>query len=230
MSLLLEKVGHVAILTLSRPEARNGCCLEFLAGFREPIPELDDDRDVHCVILTGDDKGAAFSAGATLRIRGPHRKVCCEFLHDAPKRRRSRPNSILTYFSKPVVAAVNGSAVGIGCILTSCYDLIVASERRMAATAGLAGSHAGAGWCDPRHALDGGGHAMRQRWVSRFGRTRLIGPASRSGWFPMPMDQARKVAKHISSLSPLAACVAKNSINTGYNIPLGEAAHATCAA
>jgi enoyl-CoA hydratase/carnithine racemase len=40
------------------------------------------------------------------------------------------------------------------------------------------------------------------------------------------MDQAMKVAEHLSSLSPLAARVAKESINSGYNIPLSEAAHA----
>ena len=41
MPLRCEKVGHVAILTLSRPEARNAWCTEFLAGFRERLPELE---------------------------------------------------------------------------------------------------------------------------------------------------------------------------------------------
>ena len=50
MPLLCEKTGHVATLTLSRPEARNAWCAEFMAGFRELLPKLEEDREVRCVI------------------------------------------------------------------------------------------------------------------------------------------------------------------------------------
>jgi enoyl-CoA hydratase/carnithine racemase len=134
---------------------------------------------------------------------------------------------MLTDFSKPVIAAVNGYAVGIGCILTFCCDLIVASER--------------AEWRLPQVALGimpaQGGAIRAARWIGKGQAMRLTmgfplraEEAYRTGlaqWL-VPhgelMDQARKVAEHISSLSPLAARVAKESINSGYNIPLGEAA------
>src|SRR5580704_7298928 len=230
MPLLCEKIGHVAILTLSRPEARNAWCPEFLAGFRERLPELENDRDVRCVIVTGDDKGGAFSAGADLKNPRTHTEnSVADFLNDLPTRRRSSPISMLTDFSKPVVAAVNGYAVGIGCILTFCCDLIVASER--------------AEWRLPQVALGimpaQGGALRAARWIGKGLAMRLaLG-------FPLPaaeayrvglaqwlvphdelMTQAMKVADHIASLSPLAARVAKESLNSGLNVPLDEAAHA----
>jgi enoyl-CoA hydratase/carnithine racemase len=230
MSLLCEKVGHVAILTLSRPEARNAWCPEFLAGFRERLPELESDRDVRCVILTGDDKGGAFSAGADLKNPRTHTEnSVADFLNDLPTRRRSSPISMLTDFSKPVVAAVNGYAVGIGCILTFCCDLIVASERaewRLPQVAlgilpAQGGAIRGARWIGKGHAMRlTMGFPLRADEAYRVGLAQWLVPHAEL------MDQAMKVAEHVASLSPLAARVAKESINSGYNIPLSEAAHA----
>jgi enoyl-CoA hydratase/carnithine racemase len=230
MPLLYEKSGHIAVLTLSRPEARNAWCAEFMAGFREMLPQLEDDRDVRCVIITGDERGGAFSAGADLKNPRTHTEnSAADFLEDLPKRRRLSPISMLTDFAKPVVAAVNGYAIGIGCIITFCCDLIVASER--------------AEWRLPQVALGilpaQGGAIRAARWIGKGNAMRLTmgfplraDEAYRTGlaqWM-VPhgelMEQARKVAEHVASLSPLAARVAKESINSGYNIPLGEAAHA----
>ena len=229
MPLICEKVGHIATLTLSRPEARNAWCSEFMAGFRERLPELEEDRDVRCVILTGDDKGGAFSAGADLKNPRTHTEnSIAAFLEDLPKRRRASPISMLSDFSKPVVAAVNGYAIGIGCILTFCCDLVVASEK--------------AEWRLPQVALGilpaQGGAIRAARWIGKGHAMRLTmgfplraDEAYRTGlaqWL-VPhaelMEQAKKVAEHVASLSPLAARVAKESINSGYNVPLGEAAH-----
>jgi enoyl-CoA hydratase len=51
MPLLLEQRGSVAILTLSRPEARNAWCEEFQTGLTQRLPELEADPEVRCVIL-----------------------------------------------------------------------------------------------------------------------------------------------------------------------------------
>jgi enoyl-CoA hydratase/carnithine racemase len=67
MPLLYEKHGPVAILTLSRPEARNAWCGDYDARFMKLMPELEDDRDIRCVVLTGDPAGNASSAGADLK-------------------------------------------------------------------------------------------------------------------------------------------------------------------
>ena len=58
MPLLCERRGAVAILTLSRPEARNAWCEEFQVGLPQSLAELENDREIRCVILTGDDAAA----------------------------------------------------------------------------------------------------------------------------------------------------------------------------
>src|SRR5215469_14061141 len=229
MPLICEKHGSLAILTLSRPEARNAWCSEFLAGFRERLPELEEDREVRCVILTGDDKGGAFSAGADLKNPRTHTEnSVADFLEDLPRRRRSSPISMLTDFPKPVVAAVNGYAIGIGCILTLCCDLIVASER--------------AEWRLPQVALGilpaQGGATRAARWLGRGLAMRLalgfalkadeayrIGLAQWLVPHPELMAKAMEVAEHIASLPPLAARLAKESVNSGFEIPLSELAN-----
>ena len=106
--------------------------------------------------LTGDEKGGAFSAGADLKNPRTHTEnSIADFLDDLPKRRRLSPISMLTDFAKPVVAAVNGYAIGIGCILTFCCDMHRRFRtRRMAAAPGRARHPAGAGRRDPRRAMD----------------------------------------------------------------------------
>jgi enoyl-CoA hydratase/carnithine racemase len=230
MQLLYEKRGHIAILTLSRPEARNAWSNDFAIGLQERLPQLEDDQDVRCVILTGDDRGGAFSAGADLKNPRTHTESSvANFIEGLPRRRRSSPIVLTSEFAKPIVAAVNGYAIGIGCILTFCCDLIVASDR--------------AEWRLPQVALGilpaQGGALRAARWIGKGLAMRLaLG-------FPLPaaeayrvglaqwlvphddlMAQAMKVADHIASLSPLAARVAKESLNSGLNVPLDEAAHA----
>jgi enoyl-CoA hydratase/carnithine racemase len=230
MPLLYEKRGHIAILTLSRPEARNAWSNDFAIGLQERLPQLEDDPDVRCVILTGDDRGGAFSAGADLKNPRTHSESSvANFIEGLPRRRRSSPIILMSEFAKPIVAAVNGYAIGIGCILTFCCDLIVASDR--------------AEWRLPQVALGimpaQGGALRAARWIGKGLAMRLaLG-------FPLPaaeayrvglaqwlvphdelMTQAMKVADHIAALSPLAARVAKESLNSGLNVPLDEAAHA----
>jgi enoyl-CoA hydratase/carnithine racemase len=228
MPLIYEKSGHVGVLTLSRPEARNAWCAEFAEGLQERLPQLENDSEIRCVVLTGDDKGKAFSAGADLKnLRTHTQSSIAAFLEGIPDRRRSSPIIMLADFAKPIVAAVNGYAVGIGCIITYCCDLIVASER--------------AEWRLPQVGLGiipaQGGAILAARWIGKGLAMRLaLG-------FPLPaeeayrvglaqwlvphgelMAQAMKVAEHIAALPPLATRVAKESLNGGMNVPLADAA------
>src|SRR5205814_136264 len=130
MPLLFDKRGHIGVITLSRPQARNAWGEDYNAGLKELLPQLEDDRDIRVVILTGDDAGGAFSAGADLKNPKTHTSdSAADFIESLPKRRRYQAMNLLSDFAKPLVAAVNGYAVGIGCIVTYCCDLIVASER-----------------------------------------------------------------------------------------------------
>ena len=227
MPLLCERNGAVAVLTLSRPEARNAWCEEFQTGLRQRLPELEADPDIRCVILTGDDRGGAFSAGADLKNPRTHTMdSVAAFIEDLPNRRRAHPIPMLTDFAKPIIAAVNGYAVGIGCIVTYCCDMIVASER--------------AEWRLPQSGLGiipaQGGATRLARWVGKglamraaFGFPLKAEEAYRIGlaqWL-VPHDalmaRAMEVAEHIASLPPLAARLTKESLNRGIDVPLADA-------
>ena len=223
MPLLYEKRGHVAVLTLSRPEARNAWCAEFHAGLQEQLPRLEDEADIRCVVLTGDDKGGAFSAGADLKNPRTHTESSiAHFIEDLPRRRRFSPIMMLADFAKPLVAAVNGYAIGIGCILTYCCDLVVASER--------------AEWRLPQVALGilpaQGSTSRLARWIGKGLAMRLamgfplkaeeayrIGLAQWLVPHAELMARAREIADHIAGLPPLAVRMVKESMNRGLDIP-----------
>jgi enoyl-CoA hydratase/carnithine racemase len=174
------------------------------------------------VVLTGDDQGGAFSAGANLKNPRTHTlSSTAEFVKSIPKRKH-RPFEVLSNFAKPLVGAVNGYAVGIGCIITFCCDLLVASER--------------AEWRLPQVALGilpaYGGSARLARWVGKGHAMRLamgfplkadeayrIGLAQWLVPHDALMQQALEVATHIAALPPLAARMTKESLLRGMDIP-----------
>ncbi|HEX9555574.1 MAG TPA: enoyl-CoA hydratase/isomerase family protein, partial [Reyranella sp.] len=129
MPLLYRKQGHTGILTLSRPAARNCWGQDYADGLIRHLDEAAEDDDVRSVILTGDEAGGAFSAGANLRDPNTHNTRSAEAFIKRVGRARNFPSNLVSDFPKPVIAAVNGYAIGIGCIITFCCDLIVASER-----------------------------------------------------------------------------------------------------
>ena len=129
---------------------------------------------------------------------------------------------MLGNFPKPLIGAVNGYAVGIGCIVTFCCDLLVASDRaewRLPQVAlGILPAYGGA----VRLArLVGKGHAMRMALgiplpaeeAYRIGLAQWLVPHAKL------MDKALEVAAHVASLPPLAARLTKESIGRGLDIP-----------
>ena len=72
MPLVYRKQGHTGILTLSRPEARNCWGQDYNDGLLRHLDEAAEDDEVRSVILTGDEAGGAFSAGANLRDPNTH--------------------------------------------------------------------------------------------------------------------------------------------------------------
>ncbi len=222
MPVSYEKRDHVGIVTLSRPQARNAWGPDFNEGIARHFGAMEDDEDIRCAVLTGDNAGGAFSAGANLKDPRTHTMAsAADFINSIPKR-RDRAFEVLSGFPKPLIGAVNGYAVGIGCIVTFCCDLLVASER--------------AEWRLPQVALGilpaYGGGARLARWVGRGHAMRLVlgiplpaAEAHRVGlaqWVvphAQVMDKALEIADHIASLPPLAAQLAKESLLKSLDIP-----------
>lgn len=228
MPVLYEKRGSIGIITLSRPQNRNSWAPDFYESMDAYFNEMEADDDIRCVILTGDEAGGAFCAGANLKDPNTHsHPSTADFIKGLPKLRKS-PFTMLNNFAKPVICAVNGYAIGIGCIVTFCCDLIVASEK--------------AEWRLPQVALGiipaYGGSARLARWVGRGQAMRVamgfplkgeeayrIGLAQWLVPHEQLMAQALQVADHIASMPPLAARLVKESMNRSLDIPnIGDAA------
>ncbi len=221
MPLLTEIRDHVAILTLSRPKARNAWDEDYNEGLEAQLAELEKNHEVRCVILTGDEQGAAFSAGANLADTETHTVASpAAFVTGKPHWRKFVAN-LLTEFPKPVIAAVNGYAIGIGCIATYCCDLIVASDRAEwrlpQVKLGIMPAYGGAvrlsRWVGKGNAMRAAlGYPIDAQEAYRIGLAQWLVPHAEL------MERALKVAGEISELPPLAARLAKESLTRGLDI------------
>jgi len=116
----------VAVVTIDRPEALNALNEETLAGLEGAFTALGGDRSVRAVILTG--SGKAFVAGADIKAMAGFTPAEAR----AFARRGQRVFSLIEDFPHPVIAAVNGFALGGGCELAMSCDLRIASEKAKA--------------------------------------------------------------------------------------------------
>ena len=124
---LLEREGHVLIVTLNRPEAKNALSSGMLAGMYRAWRMLDDDPELRAGILTG--RGDVFCAGADLKSMGAG-ETDDEFMalmsevpdiHWQALLRHNRPK-------KPLIAAIEGYAVAGGTEILQGTDIRVAAE------------------------------------------------------------------------------------------------------
>lgn len=124
-AMLIERDEGIAILTFNRPERLNAWSSEINEAFLQRLGEAADDPSIRGVVLTGN--GRAFSAGADLKNPGTHSVSDPDEYLDT---HRGQPVfDALESFEKPIIAAVNGYAVGIGCLVPLCCDFVLASEQ-----------------------------------------------------------------------------------------------------
>ena len=125
-TIALERRGGELRITLDRPESLNAWNIQFGRDMKDAVERAHDDESVRAVVITG--SGRAFSSGADLRqgfqtTEAGHPDV------GTPLRELYHPVIAgIRRLPKPVLAAVNGPAVGIGCSLALSCDLIVARE------------------------------------------------------------------------------------------------------
>ncbi len=129
--IVVRKQGHIAWLIFNRPERLNAMTIETWGEFDEQVLALDRDRDIRCLILAGD--GRAFLAGHDVgEIKRLNEDIASGALPAAQLRewKKNLQNStrVIRGARFPVIAAVQGYAVGAGCELLFACDLIVAAE------------------------------------------------------------------------------------------------------
>ena len=118
-----ENQDGIAIVTIDRPEALNALNSTVITELEQVVAALESDRDVRCLILTGE--GRSFVAGADIGEQYP-------LDLDGGRRWGQRGSALMRRIEKlefPTIAAVNGFALGGGCELALSCDIILASEK-----------------------------------------------------------------------------------------------------
>jgi enoyl-CoA hydratase len=120
----IEAAGPIRIVRLNRPEQLNATNHTLHKGLAELFPQIDADDDARAVVLTG--KGRAFSAGGDFTYID-------QLIEDPDLRRESLTDGKqivkgMVECRVPIVAAVNGPAVGLGCSLVALSDIVYMAE------------------------------------------------------------------------------------------------------
>lgn len=218
--LRIDRQGHVAVLTIDRPEQRNTVTYAVLDALIAAVDEADRDDDVRAIVLTG--AGRFFSAGTDLSAPDGYAADGSDFQPLRGGDRDVGGELAIRMFDSttPLIAAVNGTAVGIGVTMTLPMDIRIAAED---ARFGLPFTRRGivpescASWFLPR--LVGIGRAVE--WVATgriFPATEALDAGLVSELVPAGkvLDRALEVAEQIAtSCSPVAVSLARQMLWRG---------------
>jgi 2-(1,2-epoxy-1,2-dihydrophenyl)acetyl-CoA isomerase len=126
-TVVMSREGSVGIVELNRPEVKNALNLDMRKDLRHVLDELAVDDDIHAVVVTG--AGTAFCSGGDLSAVSsaavrPARSTSRSMMHDIQPLLEC-----IMRMDKPVIAAVNGPAIGFGMSLALACDLMVMAEN-----------------------------------------------------------------------------------------------------
>eukprot|EP00118_Oscarella_pearsei_P011360 m.75871 g.75871 ORF g.75871 m.75871 type:complete len:289 (+) comp35960_c0_seq8:3086-3952(+) len=213
--------SNVGLIRLNRPKALNALCDSLMHDVNDALDDFESDDAIAAVIITGNEK--AFAAGADIKEMLPLEYkdvVKGNFLSHWDRVTRTR---------KPVIAAVNGYALGGGCELAMMCDIIYAGEKAHFGQPEIRlGTIPGAGGTQRLIRAIGKSKAMEQILT---GDMMAAQEACQSGLvskvFPVDqlLDEAVKLGEKIGELSPLAIAMAKEAVNTSYEVSLKEGLH-----
>ncbi|MHA7838013.1 MAG: enoyl-CoA hydratase/isomerase family protein [bacterium] len=225
-NILFERDGGIATLTLNRPDKLNAYTTEMGEEFTEAFRGVQRDDGVRAVILTG--AGRAFCAGADLEhlkahesggnaSKGP-RLGEEDFLRKLPLEMLDSP--------KPIIAAINGHAVGVGMTMVMPCDLRIAAEdaklgfvfARLGILPGLGSTHL---------LPDLVGMARAQELVltakkisgTEAAAIGLVNEAVPAGEV---LDRARAIAEQMAELDPIVLAYAKRALHFGARHSMAE--------
>jgi enoyl-CoA hydratase/carnithine racemase len=219
-SLIVEHPSSdIVVLRINRPQVRNALNLEVRTRLAGEITRYGTDDAVRCVIVTGSD--AAFAAGADIG----------EMAEAGPVEVMSR--NVQKYWRaimdcpKPIIAAVEGFALGGGLELALCADIIVASESaKLGLPEGKVGILPGGGGTQKLARLVGRHRAMLLIMTGKmFGAAEALGMGVVSEVTPAGQALARaiEIARDISAMPAISIMQIKEIINAGLNAPLDTA-------
>lgn len=219
---MLEKEGSLAIVTINRPKALNALNVHVLKELDMIIDIIENDDDVHAVILTGAG-GKAFVAGADiLQMKDM----------DVIKARKfgilgNKVFRKLETLEKPVIAAVNGFALGGGCELSMACDMRIASTKaKFGQPEVTLGITPGFGGTQRLARLVGMGMAKELIYTANIigaEEAYRIGLVNKVVEPDKLIDEVKKIAKKITSNAPIAVSLCKQAINIGVQVDMDTA-------
>ncbi len=238
-TIILEKRGNVAVLTLNRPERLNALSPQMTAELADALDELENDDETRAVVLTG--AGRGFCSGADVGGmggggqqpdqggggRGP------EQLRQGLIRSAGRVMPRLQKLQKPTIAMVNGAAVGAGCDLAMCCDMRTGCDKTRFMNAfvriGLFPGWGGT-WLYPR--VMGIGRALEFLYTGDFMEAEEAGRLGVLNRLVSSDDleqETMALAQKIADGPPISMKLAKMQVYKGLNMEfetaLGIAAH-----
>ena len=217
--LLTEKRDGIAILTLNRPEVMNSFNVALLHALKEQIDDLKFNTNIRVVIITGSGQ-KAFCAGADLKERTTYSESQVKaFIFTI----RNLFTSI-EYLNKPVIAAINGVALGGGTELALACDIrIAATNALMGLTETRLAIIPGAGGTQRLPRLIGRGKAKELIFTGRridAKEALQIGLVNQIYEQESLLDECLKMAAMICETGPIAIEQAKYAINYGLETDL----------
>lgn len=211
-----EIKGRVGIIRLNRPSALNALNDELMADVGAAIVEYESSGQIGCIVLTGE--GRAFAAGADIK------EMADKSFYDMVTRDKISPWEIVSKCKIPIVAAVNGVALGGGCEIAMMCDIILASSAaRFGQPEIRIGTIPGAGGTQRLTKALGKSKAMELvltgNMVSaeEMERGGLVSKVCKPDEL---MQETMKIAQQIASLSLPLVKLAKQSVLASYDSTL----------
>ncbi|MGJ3261460.1 MAG: enoyl-CoA hydratase [Rhodospirillales bacterium] len=213
-----KKDGGVALITLNRPDALNALNDALISELGDAIDGYEADEEIGCIVITGSEK--AFAAGADIK------EMQAKSYMDAYKSNFISSWERVARCRKPVIAAVNGFALGGGCELAMMCDFILAGDgARFGQPEVKLGILPGAGGSQRLTRFVGKSKAMEMCLTGRMmdaDEAERSGLASRVVPAAELLDDALKIAGAIAGMSKTTTMMVKESVNRAYETTLAE--------
>lgn len=209
---------HIALVRLNRPKVLNALSTDLMNELVECMLELDQNPSVRVIILTGNER--AFAAGADIAQMVTASPI------DQINDNRFRTWEMLRLITKPIIAAVNGFALGGGCELAMSCDLIIAGDDAKFSQPEIKiGTIPGAGGTQRLTRAIGKSKAMMMvltgdmidaETACAWGLVAKVVPA------PTLLQETFELAKTIADRAPVAVRLAKEAVNKSFEMTLKD--------
>ena len=218
MSLIkIAREVPIAVVQLDRPDALNALSEELMDELVAALEALDDDAEIRCIVLTGNEK--AFAAGADIKESFVAATPASMLAQDLTTRWEA-----IRRIKTPIIAAVSGYALGGGCELAMICDIIVASETAQFGQPEInLGIIPGAGGTQRLTRTVGKyraneliltGRRIKADEAKAIGLAAQVYPAA--SW----LDDAKALARTIAEKPPVAARLATEAVDLAWNSTL----------